>query len=163
MGLNRWMDGTPLLVTLTHSSGRRGPSPSRECPIVPRKPPFLPRLHGCELAFRAIVAFEHALDPVARAHTHARTHLLDPFVHGHSPFNTLPVQGFPHEFRSTDPTVSFFWDTRPITSFTIKIISISDSDSIPPLLFTLLTPLYIYIYIRISFENGQWLVKETLL
>lgn len=109
-----------------------------------------------ELAFRAIVAFEHALDPVARAHTHthARTHLVDhPLAHGHSPFNTLPVQGFPDEFRSTDPTVSFFWDTRPITSFTIKIISISDSGNIPPLLFTLLAPSYIYIY---SYLLRKW-------
>ena len=59
--------------------------------------PVSSSLVGCELAFRAIVAFEHALDPVARSHawTHTHTHtyirvhrLFWPLVPRHAPFKT---------------------------------------------------------------------------
>ena len=88
--------------------------------------PVSSSLGGCELAFRAIVAFEHALDPVARSyawtHTHTHTHAriyvyTDCF--GPLPQDTRPLKRatplsprFSDEFRSTDP-IALFWDTRP--------------------------------------------------
>lgn len=143
------MDGTPLLVTLTHSSGRRGPSPSRECPIVPRKPPFSSSLHGCELAFRAIVAFEHALDP-ARTRTHT------------PPPDTRPLTPFPCKvFRTSfgpQRTVPLSPGQSPLSPSKLSLFPTPAASLHSSLLSS---PLHIYIY-TYSYLLRQWLVKATL-
>ena len=82
--------------------------------------PVSSSLDGCELAFRAIVAFKHALDPVARSHKHTHTHirtLLRPPISRHAPFktsNTLLTKVFER--------VSVYGPLRPLLGHSAKEI-----------------------------------------
>lgn len=113
------MDETPLLVTLTHSSDRRGPSPSRECPIVPRKPPFLPRSTDVNWPLGRLQLSSTRWTP-SRAHTNTHTHirtLLRPPISRHAPFktsNTLLTKVFGR--------VSVYGPLRPLLGHSAKEI-----------------------------------------
>lgn len=126
------MDETPLLVTLTHSSDRRGPSPSRECPIVPRKPPFLPRSTDVNWPLGRLQLSSTRWTP-SRAHTNTHTHTYE-HCYGPPYRDTRPLKRatpfsprFSDEFRSTDP-FALYQDTRPkryarpVTSSIAKIM-----------------------------------------